>query len=219
MQGKSNYLQNKLDDFLYRAQTFAPASPLYVGLLVAGGGIRAASTAYTLNQLVVVQNSTANGGDGLYHLYLVTTAGTTAATQPTTYTGAVGEAITDGTAVLTEQTTNLKAVGSSFVEASGGAYARVSVASSLANWSGTQGAGTTAVSSGTTGQISNNNAITFPTSSAAWAASPAVVWATFTADALTAGNVYHIGSLTSPVSVGSGVTPSLAAGSLSVTEL
>lgn len=53
-------------------------------------------------------------------------------------------------------------------EASGGGYARVAVTSSLANWAGTQGAGTTAVSSGSSGTTSNNNAITFPTPSAAW---------------------------------------------------
>jgi len=47
-------------------------------------------------------------------------------------------------------------------EVSGGSYARVQVASSLANWAGTQGAGTTTASSGTGGQTSNNGAITFP---------------------------------------------------------
>lgn len=53
-------------------------------------------------------------------------------------------------------------------EVSGGSYARVAVVSSLANWAGTQGAGTTAVSSGTSGTTSNNGAVTFPTPTAAW---------------------------------------------------
>jgi len=53
-------------------------------------------------------------------------------------------------------------------EVSGGGYARVPVMSSLANWAGTQGAGSTTASSGTSGTTSNNNAVTFPTPSAAW---------------------------------------------------
>ena len=53
-------------------------------------------------------------------------------------------------------------------EVSGGSYARVTVASTLANWAGTQGALSTTVSTGTSGTTSNNNAITFPAPTAAW---------------------------------------------------
>jgi hypothetical protein len=53
-------------------------------------------------------------------------------------------------------------------EVSGGGYARVPITSSLANWAGTQGAGTTAVSSGTSGITSNNGAVTFPTPTGTW---------------------------------------------------
>jgi len=53
-------------------------------------------------------------------------------------------------------------------EVAGGSYARATVASSLANWSGTQGAGTTAVSSGTSGETSNNISVTFPVPTADW---------------------------------------------------
>jgi len=48
-------------------------------------------------------------------------------------------------------------------EVSTNGYARVAVTSSLANWAGTQSAGSTVASSGTGGQTSNNVAITFPT--------------------------------------------------------
>ena len=212
MYAKANYLQNKLQDFLYRAQAFAPATPLYVGLLTCTNGIVARATAYTLSETLVV-----SAADGTYHLYKVTTAGTTAVSAPA-YPGATGEAITDGTAVLTEQTLALKA-GTAIVEPSGGSYARVSIASSLADWSGTQGAGTSVASTGTGGQISNNVQINFPTTSAAWAVSPALVWGFFTADAATIGNVYDIGSLTTPNTIGSGVQPYIAAGQLSMTEL
>jgi hypothetical protein len=212
MYAKSNYLQNKLQDFLLRGQVFSPAVTLYVGLLTCTNGIAARSTAYALNNTVAV-----SAVDGTYHLYKVTTAGTTAASAPA-YPGVVGEAITDGTAVLTEQTLALKA-GTAIVEPSGGAYARVSVASSLANWSGTQGAATTVASSGTGGQISNNVQLNFPTTTAAWATAPALAWGFFTADASTAGNVYDIGSLTMPNAIGSGVQPYIAVGQLSMTEL
>lgn len=54
-------------------------------------------------------------------------------------------------------------------EPSGNGYARVAVVASLANFAGTQGSGTTVASSGTGGATSNNGAITFPTSTGAWA--------------------------------------------------
>lgn len=47
-------------------------------------------------------------------------------------------------------------------------YARVSYARSLANWAGTQGAGTTTASSGATNTTSNNVKISFPSPSTAW---------------------------------------------------
>ena len=47
-------------------------------------------------------------------------------------------------------------------EVTGGGYARVSVARTLAAWAGTQAAGSTTASTGTGGTTSNNNAITFP---------------------------------------------------------
>lgn len=53
-------------------------------------------------------------------------------------------------------------------EVTGGSYARVAVVSSLANWAGTQGAGTTTASTGTSGTTSNNIPITFPTPTANW---------------------------------------------------
>lgn len=54
------------------------------------------------------------------------------------------------------------------VEVTGGSYARVALASSLSALSGTQGSGTTSASTGTSGRISNNNTLAFPTPSAGW---------------------------------------------------
>jgi hypothetical protein len=71
-------------------------------------------------------------------------------------------------------------------------YARQALASSMANWSGTQGAGTTSASSGTDDEISNNVAVTFSAAlAAAWAG--VVGWGVF--DASTAGNLLEFGDI------------------------
>ncbi len=98
-------------------------------------------------------------------------------------------------------------------EVSGNNYARVEVASSLANWAGTQSAGSTAASSGTGGVTSNNGAVAFPT--------PSATWGTVTHfgifDASTAGNLLFHAALTTSKVINSGDTVSYAAGALSVT--
>lgn len=78
-------------------------------------------------------------------------------------------------------------------EVSGNGYARVAIANSLANWAGTQSAGSTTASSGTTGVTSNNAAINFPTPTSTG-------WGTVThmalMDASTGGNMLFWGPLT-----------------------
>lgn len=99
-------------------------------------------------------------------------------------------------------------------EVSGGAYARVSVTSGLTAWAGTQGAGTTAVSSGTSGQTSNNATITFPAPTANWGT--IVEFCVF--DASTGGNLLWRASLTTSKSVNNGdAAPSFAAAALTWT--
>lgn len=85
-------------------------------------------------------------------------------------------------------------------EVSGGSYARVNVASSMANWSGTQGAATTVASSGTTGTISNNNAVTFPAPTANWGV--CTHFALY--DASSAGNLLMWAPLTTSKTVNNG---------------
>lgn len=109
----TDYMENKLVDYLFRGQTFTPPASWYVGLDTV--------------------SCTETGG---------------------------------GT------------------EVTGGSYARVSVTNSLANWAGTQSAGSTTASSGTGGTTSNNNAITFPAPTANWGTVVSFrIW-----DASTAGN-------------------------------
>lgn len=98
-------------------------------------------------------------------------------------------------------------------EVSGGSYARVTVASSLANWAGTQSAGSTVASSGTGGQTSNNAAITFPT--------PSATWGTVTHfgiyDASSGGNLLFWGALTISKTINQADTVTFPAASLSIT--
>jgi hypothetical protein len=99
-------------------------------------------------------------------------------------------------------------------EVTGGSYARASVAASLANFAGTQGAGTTTVSTGTTGITSNNVAIVFPAPTANWGT--VTHYAVFDA---AAGNRLFAGPLTTALIINSGQTaPTFPVGSLTLTE-
>lgn len=214
MAGLSDYMENKWVDALLRNQAFSSPVNVYVALITCTNGVRQNATTYAVNNTIAVL-----ANDGRYHLYKCTaiTTGTTAGSQGTLYPGLANEVIVDSGATFTEQDSVLDTGAGTFVEVSGGAYARVAVATSLANFSGTQGAGTTVASTGTGGQSSNNVAVTFPTSTAAWAAAPAMVWGWALFDASGAGNLLVWGALTSPQNIGIGATPSFSNGQLSVT--
>lgn len=102
-------------------------------------------------------------------------------------------------------------------EVSGGAYVRVAVTSSLSNWAGTQGAGTTTASSnssGSSGTTSNNNALTYPAPTANWGS--VTTFCIF--DSSTGGNLLYYAALTTPKTINSGdAAPSFAAGALTIT--
>lgn len=98
-------------------------------------------------------------------------------------------------------------------EVTGGSYARVSVARSLANWAGTQGSGTTTASTGTGGQTSNNNVITFPTPTAGWG----TVTHVFVADASTGSNILFCTALTVSKTINNGDAVTFPAGALTFT--
>lgn len=94
-------------------------------------------------------------------------------------------------------------------EVSGGSYARVAVTSSMANFAGTQSAGSTSASSGTGGTTSNNVAITFPTPTANWGS--VVEFCVF--DASTSGNLLYRAGLGVSKTVNNGdAAPSFAIG-------
>lgn len=108
--------------------------------------------------------------------------------------------------------TNLRSDSGAPVEPAGNGYARVAVAASLANFSGTQGAGTTVASTGTDGTGENNVAIPFPTSTGAWGDIKSVWFM----DASSAGNAWISIDLTAPITVSAaGYTLTFANGQLS----
>ena len=98
-------------------------------------------------------------------------------------------------------------------EVSGGSYARVAVSASLAAWAGTQGAGTTVASTGTSGTTSNNAAISFASPTANWGQLLSFrVW-----DALSGGNAWVCQALSIPKTVNNGdAAPTFNAGSLTI---
>lgn len=94
-------------------------------------------------------------------------------------------------------------------EVAGGSYARVAVASDTTHWSGTQSAGSTGASSGTSGRSSNNLAITFPPPTA----DQGVITAGGYYDAASSGNLLGWEAFASPRSIlNGGAAPSYAAG-------
>jgi len=104
--------------------------------------------------------------------------------------------------------------GGTEVSTSGTAYARATVASSLANWAGTQAAASTVASSGTSGTTSNNATITV-------GATATAAWGTITGigifDAVTGGNLLFWAPLTVSKTVNSGdPAPTFAAAALSI---
>lgn len=96
-------------------------------------------------------------------------------------------------------------------EPSGNAYARIPVVSSLANWAGTQSAGSTTVSTGSGGLTSNNGSIAWATTSGAWGTLQSVRWY----DASSGGNSWICINLSAPMNIsGAGFTVQFGAGQL-----
>ena len=199
MSGISTYLENKLIDLILRGQTYTAPADIYIALYTCTNGVIARSTTYAVGNTAVVLAS-----DNTYHLYTCTAeTGATAATAPA-FHGVANEVITDGGVTWTEQDSVLEGGGGT--EVTGGGYTRYTTTGALTSWSGTQGLTSTTASSGTSGLSANNASISFPQSTAAWAAAPAMVWGVGLYDASTAGNLLGWGPLATPQNVGSGVT-------------
>lgn len=98
-------------------------------------------------------------------------------------------------------------------ECTGGGYARAAITAGLAAWSGTQGAGTVVASSGSSGVVSNNAEIAFPTPTGDWGRVVGFrLW-----DAPTGGNCIWVGGLAAGKNINAGdPAPSFAPGTLAL---
>lgn len=222
MAGKSDFLENLLIDGIFRGGCLTAAGAAGSSAVVKG--IWTATTAYVVGDIVVPHASMTGAGGKLLRC---TTAGSTGSTN-TLAVPNPGSTLVDGsvtwTAIATMPALNQLYVGlltaapsdsGGGTEVSGGSYARVAVASTLANWAGTQSAASTTASSGTGGQTSNNNVITFPVPSANWGqATHLGIY-----DSLTSGNLLYWVALTAPKNINNGdPAPIFAAAALTVTE-
>lgn len=123
-----------------------------------------------------------------------------------------GQAFTPPTTLYIGLHTAACSDSSTGTEVTGGSYARASLTATMANWAGTQSAGSTVASSGTGGTTSNNAAINFATPSAGWG----LVTHFTVFDALSAGNMLICQALTTSKTINSGDTVSFAIASLTI---
>lgn len=200
---------------------------LYMALFVINKGLRLNLTAYSTQDVISLTATGGAFGDTRQHVYRCTTAGTTAASQGALYLGVPGEAITDGSAVFTEISPIFDSntgFPTGLVEVSGGSYARVRVSAAaylaLGDWAGTQSAGSTTSSTGSSGTTSNNGVVTFAAPTANWASGSAQIGASALFDQPSgAANLYYWAPLNAPKTVNSGdAAPSFAAASFSIQD-
>lgn len=202
---------HSVGDLIVRQSRFVAPANAYVGLLAELGTLNAALTAgVAVTSITVAGNS--SGGIN----YAVTSGDVILLGTNGEYVVASASAIVGATTISIQSFAPKVAysVGAALTdvttptEASGGSYARVLYAATLANWP--------AASGSAPASKKNANAITFPASTASWGANPFAgfgVW-----DAATSGNLVWVGYLTTPQSVGaSGITPSFAANALTAT--
>jgi hypothetical protein len=204
----TNHAENRVQDALWRGQALGAPATVYWALIKASRGYSSAVRGLAVLSGDTVIPTTPNG-----RMYRCTTAGTAGSGEPA-WNGTDGGTTTDGSVIWTEMTPDFEA-NTNLTEVAGGAYARAPLAGSLANWSGTQGPGTTTASSGTGGQISNNVAINFPDCIGAdWGVCAFLV----AYDAATSGIAWAYGPMTTPRTiVDADPGPTFLAGNLPIT--
>lgn len=102
---------------------------------------------------------------------------------------------------------------SAFTELTGTGYSRIAVARSLANFAGTQAAGSTVASTGTSHTTSNNNAVDYGTAGSAWGNANFVGFF----DAASSGNCWIYLPLDTPLVIGDTDPVSIDAGAIEMT--
>ena len=220
---KSNYLENLFVDGFLRGGCMTAAGA--AGSTAVVKGLWTGSTSYVVGDIVVPHAAMTGAGGKLLRCVIAQSSGSTT----TLAIGNPGTTVTDNAAAMWQVVATMPALANTYIalftttptdagggtEVSGGSYARVTVASTLANWAGTQGATTTVSSTGTSGTTSNNGAVTFPAPTANWG----VVTSFGIYDNLTAGNLLYYANLTTSKTVNNGdAAPSFAISALTLQE-
>ena len=202
--------QNKTIDALFRGQAIGTPATIYFALIIATRGYSSTVRSAVVTTGDTVIPTTPNG-----HMYRCSTGGTCGSGEPSWNTGSGSTTADGGTVVWTEMTPDfLSNSNITEVSTSGTGYGRIGVAASLVNFAGTQGAGTTTASSGTSGQTSNNGTVTFGAPTANWG----VVAYLMTFDASTSGVAWTAQPLTTPKTVNNGDSaPTIAAAAFTET--
>lgn len=222
MAGKSDYFENLMIDGFFRGGCLTAAGAAGSSAVVKG--LWTALTAYVVGDIVVPHASMTGAGGKLLRCTTAGTSGSTNTLAVPNPTSTLADGSVTWTAIATVpcfQTlyaallTAAPSDSGGGTEVSGGSYARVPVASALASWAGTQAAASTTASSGTGGQTSNNNPVTFAAPTANWGA--CTHFALY--DALTGGNLVAWVPLLAPKTINSlDAAPSFVAASLTYTE-
>ena len=199
---KTDYLETKWLEHLFKGTAYTAPSNIYVGLHVAPTW--QPSTSYSVGQYVI---PTTYNSSGPKRLYRCTTAGTSGSSEPTWPT-TDGGTVSDGTVEWTEATPTLDTGADLPPEVSGGGYSRQAIAagtgwSSIGDESGGNGK-----------QVSNAADVDFGTATADWG--QIVLFVLY--DAATAGNALYWALLDVANPVVTGNPVNFPAGSLKVIE-
>jgi hypothetical protein len=207
------YAEQGILGLYFGGVAFASAGTLYCGLVLQLGqlstALTAGATVSTLACASVTTGYQVNSGD----VILVGTGSTTQAFNTST-TGAAGQ--TSLTITGSPIANATYAIGTPFIRCNAflaaqeptigtGAYARVSITNSTANWNTSSGLDPATVT--------NKTAITFPTATASWG----TVAGFLISDSLSSTtNMWAFGMLNASQVISSGNTPSFAAAALTV---
>jgi hypothetical protein len=200
----TTYANQKVQNALWQAAALGGPATWYVGLLVVPNpaGIWTASTAYSAGAYVIPTTfGSISGQQG--KIFKCTTAGTSAATQPTWPTGE-GATVVDNTITWTEVSLLFQAGTFTGAESTGTGYARQAVTANSTNFAGATSAEPCVTQ--------NATAISGWAPTADWGYAVGVILA----DASTAGNIWDWGAMTSALDCPNGSSPSIGVNALSL---
>jgi hypothetical protein len=199
---KTDYLETKILEHLFKDAAYTAPSNLYVALYVVPTW--QASTSYSAGQYVI---PTTFNSSGPRRLYRCTTAGTSGSSEPTWPT-TDGGTVTDGSVTWTEATPTIESGTNLPNEVSGGGYSRKAIAA------GTGWGSITDETSGGGKYVANAADVDFGTATADWGQIPlAILW-----DAASAGNPLYYVVLDQAKTVQNGDPVKIVAGALKVAE-